>query len=41
MNSAIKKDVLENGYSKFYDDVRIEEERFLHIICRSITEARI
>lgn len=28
MNSAIKKDVLENGYSKFYDDVRIEEERF-------------
>lgn len=41
MNSAIKKDVLDNGYSKFYDDVRIEEERFLHIICRSITEARI
>lgn len=28
MNSAIKKDVLDNGYSKFYDDVRIEEERF-------------
>lgn len=28
MNSVIKKDVLENGYSKFYDDVRIEEERF-------------
>lgn len=28
MNSAIKKDVLENGYSKFYDDVRIEEELF-------------
>lgn len=28
INSAIKKDVLENGYSKFYDDVRIEEERF-------------
>lgn len=28
MNSAIKKNVLENGYSKFYDDVRIEEERF-------------
>lgn len=28
MNSEIKKDVLENGYSKFYDDVRIEEERF-------------
>ena len=28
MNSAIKKDVLENGYSKFYDDARIEEERF-------------
>lgn len=28
MNSAIKKDVLEKGYSKFYDDVRIEEERF-------------
>ena len=23
-----KKDVLDNGYSKFYDDVRIEEERF-------------
>lgn len=41
MNSAIKKDVLDNGYSKFYDDVRIEKERFLHIICRSITEARI
>lgn len=28
MNSAIKKDVLDNGYSMFYDDVRIEEERF-------------
>lgn len=28
MNSAIKKDVLDNGYSKFYDDVGIEEERF-------------
>lgn len=28
MNSAIKKDVLDNGYSKFYDDVRIEEELF-------------
>lgn len=28
MNSAIKKDVLDNGYSKFYDDIRIEEERF-------------
>ena len=28
MNSAIKKDVLDNGYSEFYDDVRIEEERF-------------
>ena len=28
MNSAIKKDVLDNGYSKFYDDVRIEEEHF-------------
>lgn len=28
MNSVIKKDVLDNGYSKFYDDVRIEEERF-------------
>lgn len=28
MNSAIKKNVLDNGYSKFYDDVRIEEERF-------------
>ena len=28
MNSAIKKDVLDNGYSKFYVDVRIEEERF-------------
>lgn len=28
MNSAIKKDVLDNGYSKFYDDVRIEEECF-------------
>lgn len=28
MNSAIKNDVLDNGYSKFYDDVRIEEERF-------------
>lgn len=28
MNSAIKKDVLDNGYSKFYDNVRIEEERF-------------
>lgn len=28
MNSAIKKDVLDNGYSKFYDGVRIEEERF-------------
>lgn len=28
MNSAIKKDVLDNGYSKFYDDVRIEEARF-------------
>lgn len=28
MNSAIKKDVLDNGYTMFYDDVRIEEERF-------------
>lgn len=28
MNSAIKKDVLDNGYSMFYDDVRIEKERF-------------
>ena len=26
--TGIKKDVLDNGYSKFYDDVRIEEERF-------------
>ena len=28
MNSAIKRDVLDNGYTMFYDDVRIEEERF-------------
>lgn len=28
MNSAIKKDVLDNGYTMFYDDVRIEDERF-------------
>lgn len=28
MNSAIKKDVLDNGYTMFYDDVRIKEERF-------------
>lgn len=28
MNSAIKKDVLDNGYTMFYDDVRIEEVRF-------------
>ena len=28
MNSAIKQDVLDTGYTMFYDDVRIEEERF-------------
>ena len=28
MNSAIKKDVLDNGCTMFYDDVRIERERF-------------
>ena len=28
MNSTIKKDVLDNGYTMFYEDVRIGEERF-------------